>query len=251
MAEAAASNDVGGVGRLLGAREAKSIEFRLEVLPESVQRKPLKSSLLDVAVGAGAVEVAKCLLEFHGVEASRETLKEALSTGSPELIRVIWQRLPEGEFRFREDLLEVSADFHREVALGWLLREASVFERELFAVFALERHLADGLLVVYRNGLRPWSYRTREAAKKWGVSASAGLEFVSAPEGFESGRRLMDRCDGSSQLVLTMFRVRSPVRQHSQESPDCWEENLRRQRFDVEKLKSAILLRTAAEGERS
>jgi hypothetical protein len=66
----------------------------------------------------------------------------------------------------------------------WLLRDATVFERELLGVFALERKLADSLVVALENGFRPWWGRTREVSLKW--RASAMMEFMSAPGGFSS-----------------------------------------------------------------
>jgi hypothetical protein len=80
--------------------------------------------------------------------------------------------------------MEVAAEFHQEEVLVWLLRDATVFERELVGVFALERKLAKSLVVALENGLHPWWNRTREVSLKW--RASSDMEFVSAPEGFSS-----------------------------------------------------------------
>jgi hypothetical protein len=137
--------------------------------------------------GAGAVDASKYLLGFCGVTPTRTTLKMALSTGYPEMIRLIWQRLPEEQDR-RLDLLEISADFHREAPLGWLFRDSNEIEREVFAECALERHLADALLVGLRNGPRPWSWRTRELAASW-PAAGSGIVFGSAPNGIAAGSR--------------------------------------------------------------
>jgi hypothetical protein len=82
------------------------------------------------------------------------------------------------------DLLEVAAEFHQEEVLVWLLRDATVFERELLGVLALERKLADSLVVALENGFQPWWGRTRGISWKW--RASAGMELVPAPEGFSS-----------------------------------------------------------------
>jgi hypothetical protein len=139
---------------------------------------------LDVAVGSGAVEMTKYLLEFHGARPTRETLKQAISTGNLELIKLMRERLPEGELRYRVDLLEVAAEFHQQEVVGWLLREATVLERELLEVFALELKLADSLVVALDDGLHPWSWRAREVSLKW--RASGKLEFGSAPENFSS-----------------------------------------------------------------
>jgi hypothetical protein len=182
LAVAAASNDIGAVGRLLGERNANTVTFDAKELPESVVRHPRECSLLDVAVGSGSVEMTKYLLEFHRANPTRETLKMALSTGNLELIKRVRERLPEGELRGGLELLEVAADFHQLDVVAWLHREASVFERELLAVFALEHKLADMLVVQFENGFHPWWGETRVVSVKW--RASAGMGFVAAPEGF-------------------------------------------------------------------
>ena len=56
--------------------------------PEGLARWCRESSVLDVAVGSGSVEVVKCLLEFHNARPSRETLQMAISRGSLELVRL-------------------------------------------------------------------------------------------------------------------------------------------------------------------
>jgi hypothetical protein len=152
LAEAAASNNVVAVGRLLGPRKVNMVS--IASLPEAVVRRPMPCMMLDVAVGAGAVEVSKCLLEFHGAKPTRETLKMAISIGNNELVRMIWARLP-SEQHSRGDLLEVAADFHHGDPLRWLFRDSTVFEQELFFTFALEGHVADGLLEVRREGGLP------------------------------------------------------------------------------------------------
>jgi hypothetical protein len=139
---------------------------------------------LDVAVGSGSVEMTKYLLEFHGARPTRETLKQSISTGNLDLIKLMRERLPEGELRDRVDLLEVAAEFHQEEVLEWLLRDVSVFDRELLRVFAVDRKLANSLVVALKNGFRPWWNCVRDVALKW--RASAVMEFVSAPEGFSS-----------------------------------------------------------------
>jgi hypothetical protein len=156
LAVAAASNDIAAVGRLLGPREANAVSFSEKELPESLVRHPLECSLLDVAVGSGSVEVTKCLLEFHSARPTRETLKQSISTGNLELIKLMRERLMEGELGDRVDLLEVAAEFHQEEVLTWLLRDATVFELELLGVFAVERKLADVLVTARENGYRPW-----------------------------------------------------------------------------------------------
>jgi hypothetical protein len=119
MAAGAASNDIGTVGCLLGMRDVNAITFSESELPESVVRRPLKCSLLDVAVGSGSVEMTKYLLEFHGARPTRETLKQSISSGNLELFKMMRERLPEAEFRFGDDLMEVAAEFHQGEVLEW------------------------------------------------------------------------------------------------------------------------------------
>jgi hypothetical protein len=162
-----------------------TICFSESELPESLVRRPLDCSLLDVAVGTGSMEMTKYLFEFHGAKATRETLKQSISTGNLGLFRMVRERLPEGELRDRAELMEMAAEFHEEEVLTWLIRDATAFEQELLGVFALERKLADLLEVALENGFHPWWGRTRDMSLKW--RASSEMEFVSAPEGF--GRR--------------------------------------------------------------
>jgi hypothetical protein len=112
------------------------------------------------------MDVTKFLLEFHGAEATRETLKESLSTGSFELVKMMRERLRDADLRERVDVLEVAAEFHQLDMLTWLLRDATIFERELLVAFALEERLADALVAAFEDGFRPWWSRTHEAALK-------------------------------------------------------------------------------------
>jgi hypothetical protein len=184
LAVATASNDIATVGRLLGPRDVNAVCFNEKKIHESLVRRPLECSLLDVAIGSGSVELTKCLLEFHSARPTRETLKQSISTGNLELIRLMRERLPEGELRDRAELLEVAAEFHQEDVLAWLLRDATVFDLELLAVLALERKLADSLVVALNNGCRPWWNCVRDVALEWRVGVQ--MEFAPAPEGFTS-----------------------------------------------------------------
>jgi hypothetical protein len=78
-------------------------------------------------------------------------LKQSLSTGSFELIKWTREQLSEAELGDRVELLEVAAEFHRVGVFVWLQRDATFFERELLWVFALERKLADALMVVLES----------------------------------------------------------------------------------------------------
>jgi hypothetical protein len=184
LAVAAASNDIARVGCLLGPRDVNAISFNEKSLPESLVGRPLKCSLLEIAVGSGSVEMTKYLLEFHNARPTRGTLKMAISTGSAELIKLMRERLAETELGARLELLEVAASFHQVEVVAWLLRDATFLERELLVLFGLEYKLADTLEVACESGCRPWWHGSREMALKW--RASASVEFVPAPEGFSA-----------------------------------------------------------------
>jgi hypothetical protein len=95
------------------------------------------------------------MLEFHGARPTRDTLKQSISIGNLELFKLMRERLPEAEFRLRDDLMEVAAEFHQVDVLVRLFRDASIFGRELLGVLALERKLADSLVLAFENGFGP------------------------------------------------------------------------------------------------
>jgi hypothetical protein len=179
LVNAAATNDVAAVGQLLGAQDVNKVTS--QDIPEALGRRQSGAPLLDVAVGCAAVQVVKYLLEFHGAIPSRETLKMAISSGSLELVRWIVGRLPEAELDRRFDLTEVAADFHRPDLLAWLLRDASLVEREIFASRAIGQRLADALLVAIEIGMRPHRAHARRAAGLWAPRRS--LREILAPGG--------------------------------------------------------------------
>jgi hypothetical protein len=111
-------------------------------------------------------------------------LKQSLSTGNLGLIKLTRERLPGEEFRDRLDLPEVAAAFHPDEVFMWLLRDATVGEREDLWVFALEHKPAAALQMAHDDVFGPWWYGVREVSRKW--RASAKMEFVSAPEGFSA-----------------------------------------------------------------
>ena len=82
----------------------------------------------------------------------------------------------------RVDLLKVAAEFLQKEVLVWLLRDATIFERELLFVFAVERKVADSLVAALENGFIPWWGGTLVVALNW--RASRRLSFWSAPVGF-------------------------------------------------------------------
>jgi hypothetical protein len=181
LAKSIVSDDVAETGRLLIAMDVNKTRISARNLPAKLLRKPeFGCPVLDVAVGSGAVEVTKFLLEFLRAKPTRETLKMALSSGNLELIRICWEVLPDEHEKERLDLLDVASDFHQLEVLSWLFRDADPFAKERFAECAILRHLADALLSVIVDGFRPWW--AVAAAAKW--APTRDLEFTSAPDGF-------------------------------------------------------------------
>jgi hypothetical protein len=195
LVEAAASNDVSAVGLLLGTQDANQIKSSHR--PDGLARKPSGALLLDVAVGCAAVDVVKCLLEFHGARPTRETLKMAISVGNLELVRMMVGRLPESELDHRFDLAEVAADFHQLELLAWLLRDAPAGEREVFVSVMVERCLADALLVAVENGIGPLRRGDDEVVSLW--TPRPVLWEIIAPAG--SSRAGCGWCIDESRVV--------------------------------------------------
>jgi hypothetical protein len=130
LARAIASDGIAGTGRLLGSSDVNKLRIKSSIFPLELLRKTEACTLLDIAVGSGAVSVSKCLVEFHGAKPTRDTLKMALSSGKIELIL---ERVPKSELdKSRLDLLEVASDFHHETVVAWLFREAESLEKEQF-----------------------------------------------------------------------------------------------------------------------
>jgi hypothetical protein len=125
----------------------------------------------------------------------------------------LWERLP-AEHERRFDLLEVAADFHRAEPLVWLFRDATEIEREAFAAFAIERRLADSLLLALENGLAPWANRTWELAMIWPVAV--GVEFCGTPRRLSLDRGWILRVDGGVSSLRCEVGEWEPARRHRQ-----------------------------------
>jgi hypothetical protein len=202
LSGAIASNDVAETGRLLMTKDVNKTRIKARNLPARILRQPaLGCPVLDVAVGSGAVDVAKSLLEFHEAKPTRETLKMAVSSGSFELVRICWERLPDEREKDRLDLLEVAADFHQLEVLSWLFRDADPFVRELFIDFAIRHHVADALLAVLVDGFRPWW--PVKAAAKW--TPMREFVFGPAPEGFWPDGGWFTNCKGETKGIRAML----------------------------------------------
>jgi hypothetical protein len=138
LAEPAATNVLKRLGRLLGETNANHLFFGPRTLPASTARHPATCSPSDIATVATAVEMWKCLVMFHGTVPTRATLKIAISVGNSEVVIFVWDLLPQSDRERRADL--IAAEFHQMESLLWLLRDATVYEREAAVTFMLERH---------------------------------------------------------------------------------------------------------------
>jgi hypothetical protein len=116
LATAIAANEIAEIGVLLLGADVDQTYIKARNFPKQLVRRQARCSVLDVAVGSGAVPVAKYLLEFLGARPTRETLKMALASGNLELIRMCWGRLP-AEHEKRLDLLEVAASSGRSTCV--------------------------------------------------------------------------------------------------------------------------------------
>ena len=85
--------------------------------------------VIDVACSAGSVDVVKFLPMSHDAEVSRQTLEMAIASGCFEVIRLVWDRLPESERAMKLSFLRVAADWHRHDVFEWLFRDALDDER--------------------------------------------------------------------------------------------------------------------------
>jgi hypothetical protein len=93
MLSAAAVDDWSVLSTMLGECDVNEPALPVRILPESLVRRPVECSLLDVVFGSGAVTSARNLLELHGGMPSRETVMMALAIGHPDLVRISWQKL--------------------------------------------------------------------------------------------------------------------------------------------------------------
>jgi hypothetical protein len=138
LAGAIASDDIAGTGRFWGSSDVNELRIKSSNFPVELLRKTEVCTVLDIAVGSGAISVSRCLVGFHGAKPTRETLKMALSSGKIELIEFVLERVPKGELeRSRLDLLEVASDFHHGTVVAWLFRDADGFEKEQFMEVAI------------------------------------------------------------------------------------------------------------------
>jgi hypothetical protein len=108
LAAAVDAKDIAAVGRLLGRRDANAVWFNGRDLLESLVRRPLEASLLDVGMGSGWVEMTK----YHRAKPTRGTLERSMTSGPLALFRMVREFLPEAELRDHLHLLEDAAEFH-------------------------------------------------------------------------------------------------------------------------------------------
>jgi hypothetical protein len=125
LGEAAAANDVSKIGRLISTLDVNKLNISMADQPEALVRRMESCVLLDVAVGCGAVDVTKYVLEFHDARPTRETMSMAIANGTSELVRLMWMRLPAPDEANRRDFLVVAAEFQQLEIFAWLFRDAT------------------------------------------------------------------------------------------------------------------------------
>jgi hypothetical protein len=95
MAAAILAGDVPKLGELISWRNAAEIQIERKALPLELRRRTKgRAGLLDVAATVGGAPL-RYLLEFVRLKPTIETLRQAVATGEPDLIRPIWDRLRE------------------------------------------------------------------------------------------------------------------------------------------------------------
>jgi hypothetical protein len=156
---------------LLDETPEKEFWIDEDELPACIALRQDGCSLLSVAVGAGALETSKVVLEFCRAEPGMETLMMAIAGGNRELIRIVWNRLSAEERGSHWCAISVAANFHRLEPLAWLLRAATDLVRESFFEFAMRARWADALVVALEEGILRWSWRTLELSPTWPVVA--------------------------------------------------------------------------------
>jgi hypothetical protein len=182
---AAASNDRIGLLALLDETPEDEFWIDGDELPACIALRQDGCSLSSVAVGAGALEMSKVVLEFCRAEPGIGALMMAIAGGLRELIRNVWNRPPAEERGSRWWAVSVAANRHRHEPLAWLLRDATDLERESLFEWAIRGHAADALVVALDEGILPWSWRTLELSSTWPVVAR--IERGDPPLGLSFG----------------------------------------------------------------
>jgi hypothetical protein len=127
FAAAIVAQDLPRLKELIGGREAGEIEVDVEKLPLDLPRRSwtsTKMKLLEIAAAVGG-QVLRYLLEFHRLKPGSENyaLIQAVASGEPEFIRMVWDRM-DAEGRVKRSLpLVASIEFHHAEVAKWLTAE--------------------------------------------------------------------------------------------------------------------------------
>jgi hypothetical protein len=127
FAAAIVAQDLPRLKELIGGREAGKILVDVEKLPLDLPRRSsnaTKVKLLEIAAAVGG-EVLRYLLEFHRLKPGLEdnALTQAVASGEPEFIRMVWDRM-EAEARVvRPTPLVASIELHHAEVAKWLVAE--------------------------------------------------------------------------------------------------------------------------------
>jgi hypothetical protein len=180
VASLAAADDVAGLGpALLLIPNVNRLVIDIAELPAGVFMRRSRCHVLDVAAGAGAVDAVKYLMTFHEAEATAETLLMAVSSGNCELIRLVWDAVPDLVRRTRYGPMKTAAEWHRLEPLAWLYGDAGDWEREPLIEFALKNQLADALVAALSHGPVPLSRSARYLTRGW--QPASALPFADWP----------------------------------------------------------------------
>jgi hypothetical protein len=110
LREAAESDDIATLGRLLGGCDASRV---LVQHGRGAASSRDGFSLLEIACQARAGASARFLLEFMGCPATVAALHAAIAGGDPELVLLIWDRLDVQSRSNAEELAETAGNFHQ------------------------------------------------------------------------------------------------------------------------------------------
>jgi hypothetical protein len=124
MAAAIAAGDVAKLGELIGGADAGAIRVNPKRLPVGLRRPARPVTLLEIAAAVGGASL-RYLLEFFGLKTTGAALHQAVASGNPETIRLLWERLEPGAREVElGELALTAADFHHVEVAIWLLLEA-------------------------------------------------------------------------------------------------------------------------------
>jgi hypothetical protein len=123
LATAIITEDVRGLGKLIGGSDVNGMKIAAHELPSTVLRwRYDPASLLEVASSVGGDSV-RYLLEFHHQVPGHRCLCQAVAFGDPETIRTLWDRMGEEERVANPEVLRIAMEFHHREMAMWLVAQ--------------------------------------------------------------------------------------------------------------------------------